>query len=77
MSASLTPVSNTTFNPGKRNILPFLPPETFPAKIPVPAWGDQEPAPTAALPNQVPPPYNKMGHFQADFRGYFESTEKA
>ena len=25
MSASLTPVSNTTFNPGKRNILPFLP----------------------------------------------------
>jgi hypothetical protein len=35
MSASLTPVSNTTFNPGKRNILPFLPPETWSEKFKV------------------------------------------
>ena len=71
-----TPISNTIFNPGKRNLLPFLNPKTFPAEIPGPAWGQREPAPTVALPNQGSPLYNKKGHFQAHFRSYFESTEE-
>ena len=58
--APLTPISHTTFNPGKRNILPSLNPETFQTRIAAPAWGGQEPAPTGALPNQGTPPYNNI-----------------
>jgi hypothetical protein len=60
MSAYLTPVTNTIFNPGKRKILPFLPPGTFQAKIAAPARGGREPTPTIALPNQGPPLYNNQ-----------------
>jgi hypothetical protein len=37
--ASLIPISHTTFNPGKRNILPALNPETFQNRIAASAWG--------------------------------------